>query len=366
MRWMGDDWLRGGGFEMRMGARMKRAIPRFLKFLLLAGVLGLLGSYVAAEWVFNLNSNAVMWAVAKSEAGLEVKLKGGQWKLLKEVRAAELQAALTQRYSEEGLRWQKLRVRRAAGGLSWLLQALYGAEVHVVVVSPERFDFSTSFLPGFAGTTARERLKSQNLQLVINANFHEPNGQPMGWVWHEGKQVNKPFPEWSGVFFVKEGKPWFGPKSLLEEVPGPISEGAQVYPSVMKNHTIFNYVFDTPDRFFDGPKITYRSLAGMRQNGEIVLVLSGDGGVMNVQEVTDLASKLAVQHATLLDGGKALQYSIQTEDGPWHFSAFNTRVPFSHAKLNRQRSPVYLAVRRKLPVIKAAGLVRTSEAVVKP
>lgn len=354
---MGDDWLQLGGFGFMLGARMKRAIPRFLKFLLLAGVLGLLGLYVAAEWVFNLNSNAVMWAVSRSAEGLEVKLKGGEWKLLKETKAAEVQAALTVRYSEDGLRWQKLRVRRGGNWLAGLLQKVYGAEVHVVVISPERFEFSTSYLPEFEGTTARERLKAGSLQLAINANFHEPDGKPMGWVWHEGKQVNKPFPEWSGVFFVKEGKPWFGPKSLLEEVPGPISEGAQVYPSVMKNHTVFNYVSNAPDRFFNGPKITYRSLAGMRQNGEIVLVLSGDGGVMNVQEVTDIASKLAVQHATLLDGGKALQYSIQTEDGPWHFNAYNTRMEFANPLLNRQRSPVYLAVRRRPPLIKGESLL---------
>jgi len=358
---IGDACLRLGGFKLMLGARMKRRLPRLLKFLLLAAGLVLLGLYVAGEWVFNLNSNAVMWAVSRNGQGLEVRLKSGEWKLLKETRSAELQAALTARYSEEGMRWQKLRVRRGGSWVAGLLQKVFGAEVHVVVISPERFEFSTSFLPEFERTTARERLKSESLQLAINANFYEPDGQPMGWVWHEGKQVNKPFPEWSGVFFVKQGKPWFGPKSLLEEVPGPITEGAQVYPSVMKNHTVFNYVSDAPDRFFDGPKITYRSLAGMRQNGEIVLVLSGDGGVMNVQEVTDIASKLAVQHATLLDGGKALQYSIQTEDGPWHFSAYNTRLKFTNPLLNRQRSPVYLAVRRRPPVIKAESLLPNSE-----
>ena len=124
----------------------------------------------------------------------------------------------------------------------------------------------------------------------------------------------------------------------------------------MKNHTVFDYVFNAPDRYFNGPRITYRSLAGMRQDGEIVFVLSGDGGVMNVKEVTGIAHKLGVEHATLLGGGRALQYSVRTEDGPWHFTAFNTRVSFKHDKLDRQLSPVFIAVKRRPPLIRAQGL----------
>jgi hypothetical protein len=209
----------------------------------------------------------------------------------------------------------------------------------------------TTFQPKFALTTARERMEDGNLWFAITANFRDPKGRPMGWVYHEGRQVNQPFGDWSGCFFVKDGRPWCGPKSLLNEVPGLIQEGCQVYPSVMKNHTTFAYVDLKPDEFFDGSKISYRSLVGMRSDGTIVFVLSGDGGVMNVSEVTEIARKLNVQHATLLDGGRALQYSIRTDDGPWHFHAFNTELPFQHKWLERQRSPVYIGVRRKAPVI---------------
>jgi len=73
----------------------------------------------------------------------------------------------------------------------------------------------------------------------------------------------------------------------------------------MKNHTVFSYVDLAPDKFFDGKKITYRSLAGTRRDGTAVFVLSGDGGVCNVSEVAELAKKLDVQHATLLDGARA-------------------------------------------------------------
>ena len=128
-------------------------------------------------------------------------------------------------------------------------------------------------------------------------------------------------------------------------------EGSQVYPAVMKNHVVFPYVNATPERFFNGKEITYRSLAGVRRDGTVVFIASGDGGVMTVSEVSLLAQYLNVQHATLLDGGKALQYSIRTEDGPWDFKAYNTQLPFKSPDLKPQISPVFIAVKKRPPPI---------------
>ncbi|WP_395732840.1 phosphodiester glycosidase family protein [Prosthecobacter sp.] len=322
-----------------------------LKLLLLLALAGALLAWLAGEVFFNLNSNLVAVSVRDSKAPLQILTKRGEWKPAVALTAGDLDAALIERHRETGMRWATLKVRRTGGTLASIAQRVFGAEVQVVTLSADRFDFMTTFQPKFALTTARERMEDGNLWFAITANFRDPKGRPMGWVYHEGRQVNQPFGDWSGCFFVKDGRPWCGPKSLLNEVPGLIQEGCQVYPSVMKNHTTFSYVDLKPDEFFDGSKISYRSLAGMRQDGTIVFVLSGDGGVMNVSEVTEIARKLNVQHATLLDGGRALQYSIRTDDGPWHFHALNTELPFKHKWLERQRSPVYIGVRRKAPVI---------------
>lgn len=324
--------------------------PLLLVLLAGVGVLWLIG-----ELYFNLDSNIVALSVRSSKAPVQIRTKRAGWKALSNVTPADLNAALVERHSEAGLRWSTLRIRRQASFTNRITQGLFGAEVHVITLSPEHFEFMTSYQPKFAPTTAAERLRTDHLWFAITANFRDPRGKPLGWVWHEGRQVNAAFPEWSGCFFVKGGRPWFGPKSLLDEVPGPIEEGTQGYPSVMKNHTVFSYVAMKPDQFFDGSKITYRSLAGMRRDGTVVFVLSGDGGVLNVAEVTDLARKLDVKHATLLDGGRALQYSIRTEDGPWHFSAFNTRIASKHAWFEQQQSPVYIGVRRKAPPVLSIG-----------
>ncbi len=322
-----------------------------LKLLLLLALAGALLAWLAGEVFFNLNSNLVAISVRDSKQPLQILTKRGEWKPASALTAGDLDASLIERHRETGMRWATLKVRRQGGTLASIAQRVFGAEVQIVTLSPDRFDFMTTYQPKFALTTARERMADGNFWFTITANFRDPQGRPMGWVYHEGRQVNSPFGDWSGCFFVKDGRPWCGPKSLLNEVPGLIQEGCQVYPSVMKNHTTFSYVDLKPDSFFDGSKISYRSLVGMRSDGTIVFVLSGDGGVMNVSEVTEIARKLNVQHATLLDGGRALQYSIRTDDGPWHFHALNTELPFKHKWLERQRSPVYIGVRRKAPVI---------------
>ncbi|MBX7206800.1 MAG: phosphodiester glycosidase family protein [Verrucomicrobiaceae bacterium] len=329
-----------------------RLIKWFLMLALIAGV----GAYVAGESVFNLSSNFVAVTVKDSKTPFELRTKKGGWKKLPDASAAELQAALVERHKEDGLRWSSLAVRRQPDGfLQRFSQGLFGAEVNVISIAPDKFDFQTTFLPKFAVTTAAERMAAEELWFAITANFRDPDGKPLGWVYHEGREVHGPFPAWKGCFFVKGGKPFFGPKSLLDSVPGPIEEGTQGYPSVMKDHTVFPYVDLAPNKFFDGSKLTYRALAGMKRDGTIVFVLSGDGSVMSVGEVTDIARKLDVQHATLLDGGRALQYSIRTESGARHFHAFNTTLNFKHAWLERQRSPVFIGVRRKAPRIVTPG-----------
>ena len=322
-----------------------------LKPLLLLALVGALLFWLVAEVFFNLNSNLVALSVRQSSQPLQILTKRGEWKPATAMTAADMGTAMVERHKEPGMRWTTLKVRRRGNALAEAAQAVFGAEVHVITLTPDLFDFMTTFQPGFALTTARERMSHDNLWFSITSNFRDPKGRPMGWVYHQGRRVNSPFGDWSGCFFVKDGRPWFGPKSLLTDVPGLIQEGSQVYPSVMKNHTVFSYVDLKPDEHFDGSKITYRALGGTRRDGAIVFVLSGDGGVMNVSEVTEIARKIDVQHATLLDGGRALQYSIRTDDGPWHFHAFNTELPFTHKWLERQRSPVYIGVRRKAPLI---------------
>lgn len=302
--------------------------------------------FIACDYVFNLRSNATYLAFRDSKEPLEARLADGSWKPVQSFTIAELDRALTTRVQVTGGTWRTLAVRRPASTLGQkAVQSLFAAEICVVELSHEHSFFCTSFRDEFLPTTARERRESEDATFAVTANFREPNGKPLGLVMHEGQLINRPFPAWTGYFFVKAGKPWFGPKSLFDETPGILQEAAQVYPSLMKNHTVFSYVDLAPNRFFDGDRVTFRSLAGMRQDGTIVFILSGNGGMMNVTEVAALAQKLNVQHATLLDGGRALQYSLHLGGVTHHFSAFNTLLDVDWKGFEPERSPVFIVAK---------------------
>ncbi|WP_170156888.1 phosphodiester glycosidase family protein [Roseimicrobium gellanilyticum] len=298
------------------------------------------------DHVFNLQSNATFLAFRASTKPLEVKTHAGDWKPVTELSIAELDRALTKRVETPGAVWKSLTVRRQAETSTQnLAQAFLSAKVSVIELSPQHYTFATSFKDKFALTTAKEQLETEDATFAITANFREPNGKPLGLVVHEGREVNRTFPAWTGYFFVKSGKPYFGPKSLFEETPGTLEEASQGYPSVMKNHTVFSYVDLAPTKHFDGNKITYRSLAGMRRDGTLVFIVSGDGGAMNVTEVASLAQKLNVQHATMLDGGRALQYSLRLAGQTHHFTAFNTTMDFDSPTFDAERSPIFLVAK---------------------
>ncbi|HEY2573235.1 MAG TPA: phosphodiester glycosidase family protein, partial [Verrucomicrobiaceae bacterium] len=287
-------------------------------------------------------------AFRNSTEPIEARQAWSKWKRLADFTPGELDRALERQGERQGIVWRSLRVRRQPETLPQrAAAALMEGRINVIEFAPGQYDFITSFREAFAVTTAVERVETDDLVFAVTANFRDPKGKPLGLVIHEGRQRNAPFPAWTGYFFVKDGRPWFGPKSLFEETPGILTEASQGYPSLMKNHTVFSYVDLAPNRFFDGDKITYRSLAGTRQNGTVVFILSGKGGVLNVAEIAALAQKLNVQHATLLDGGRALQYVLRTNGGGIDFGAFNTTLDLPWRDLERQQSPVFIGARAK-------------------
>ncbi len=182
-----------------------------LKPLLLLALMGALLLWLVAEVFFNLNSNLVALSVRESSQPLLILTKRGEWKPATAMTAADMGTAMVERHKEPGMRWSTLKVRRRGNVLAQAAQAVFGAEVHVIVLTPDLFDFMTSFQPGFALTTARERMSHDNLWFSITSNFRDPKGRPMGWVYHQGRRVNSPFGDWSGCFFVKDGRPGSAP-----------------------------------------------------------------------------------------------------------------------------------------------------------
>ena len=296
----------------------------------------------------NLAGNVIAQRAANHPHPLRVLGADGQWTEIDQLTAPAAAAALRPLYQRQGMRVDRWLVsREPTGRIDRALNALVRQEILYIQLSPLDFRFETSFLPEFEGTTASERLESGGHHFSLTANFHDPEGRPLGWVVHRGREVNPMFPAWSGFFFVKDGRPWFGPRSLLHETEGVLTEAFQVYPSLMKDHTVFSYVDLQPDRFFDGRRITHRSLGGVRRDGTVVFILSGTGGVLNVAEAARLAHLANLQHATLLDGGRALQYAIRDGRFSHRFHAFNTELERVPERLAPVRPPVFLTATRR-------------------
>jgi hypothetical protein len=124
----------------------------------------------------------------------------------------------------------------------------------------------------------------------------------------------------------------------------------------MKDGIIFNYILaEIPPSKPSSKMKTYRNLIGNKANGNLVCIVSNEGGLISVKEISQIAKIYGVEQATLFDGGSALQYSF--DDGDWSctFSAIANsgyvpgiikRILSKRAKSTiPARSPVYLYVR---------------------
>jgi uncharacterized protein YigE (DUF2233 family) len=273
--------------------------------------------------------------------------------------SASIEDALEKRTtnSTDGFRWRTIRVRRPpSGGRETLVNVLSPAEVHVLEFDPAEFEFFPWFEHEdglFAPRTYRDALGSpeagSGARFAINANYYGPDGQPLGWIVRDGNEIQPQWQRWSGFFFVKGGVTRFGPRSALEDTPGDLTQATQGYPSVMRDGRVWNYVADNRDRFFNGSELTFRSLAGVTAEGKIVFVLSGRGGLLDMAEVTAIARFAGVRDATLLDGGRALQYGYRGPGKNRAFHSFNniSENPLVPTRLAPERPPVYLVVRRR-------------------
>jgi uncharacterized protein YigE (DUF2233 family) len=300
-----------------------------------------------SERVFRIRSNIVLLAYRQSPLPGELVLARDERIEPHQLRRGQLEKGGQVLFSGDGLSVSRLKLdRKRNGALQHLAMAFSANEVNIFEFSTTGHDFGISFLQDFELTTARERRRAEGAKFAINANFHDPEGAPLGLVIRNGRVENPRFPNWTGFFFVVDGKAFAGPTSLFEPMAEEIDEAVQVYPSVMRDHQIFPYVDMAPTLHFRGDSVTYRALVGMREGGDIVFVVSGDGGVMDVAEVTHIARGLGVKHATLLDGGRALQYSFRADGFQLEFSSFNNDIKFGGnlKKLDRVRSPVFIMV----------------------
>ena len=296
-------------------------------------------------------SNFLFLSYKGSSEPLCVILEDGDVKPVEELTLVELKnAAIPIFRGESASAWSIPIKRKPKGRRQLLAELLLSPEIHVFEFDPGAFSFDVVSRRGtdkkFLPLTIQQVRKGKPLGFAINASYFDPDGQPLGLIIRDGEKLSTEYPAWSGFFFVKNGIPWFGPRSLFEETEGDASLVVQGYPSVMKNHEVFYYMNKQPDRFFNGSELTFRSLGGVRDDGTVVFVVSGQGGIMSMAEVTEIAHLWGVKHATLLDGGKSLQYEFDFGGETVSFQSFNNSWELE-GRLSPERPPVFLEILEK-------------------
>lgn len=165
----------------------------------------------------------------------------------------------------------------------------------------------------------------EEANFMINGAFYSKKGNNIGELIIDGQRYSTKNHNSSGFFKVINGKAWAGPKSLFHTLKGSVHYSCQAHPSVMKNGFIWEYILKESREKSD-KRLTYRNLVGMNKEGNICFLISNNGGILSVKEVTLLAKKIGIQTATLLDGGAALQYKLTMEDFDLTFSALNNKI----------------------------------------
>jgi len=182
-------------------------------------------------------------------------------------------------------------------------------------------NFSVEYYNG--GSTANSNIKKGS-KFSINSAFYNSKFEPNGLIIVDGKKYGKPSNS-SGHFKVIEGKAVAGPTSLFNSSQKP-TFSCQSHPSVMKNGVIWNYILDETKNEAYWKSKTYRSLIGQNKNGSICLIASGNGGLLSIKEITQIAKSNNILTATCLDAGAALQYAYKVGDSNLSFSTMNNKI----------------------------------------
>lgn len=174
-----------------------------------------------------------------------------------------------------------------------------------------------------SGSTADNNIKDSTI-FSINSSFYDSNFNPKGLITVRGKEYGK-ISVSSGHFKVINGRAKAGPTSIFNPNAS-VDYSCQSHPSVMKNGVIWDYIMNESknEKYWKAKK--YRSLVGQNQKGNVCFLISGNGGLLSIKEITLIAKSSNIVTATCLDAGSALQYALNDEGYKLSFSSMNNKL----------------------------------------
>ena len=207
-----------------------------------------------------------------------------------------------------------------------LINLLSRPTVYYLEFKQNNHDFTVAYYD--EGSTAPSNV-SDDTKFSVNSAFYNEDFEPNGLIIVDGKHYGRESRS-SGHFKVIDGKAKAGPTSIFED-DSEAQYSCQSHPSVMKDGIIWDYILnESMKEAYWGTK-TYRSLVGQHENGNICFILSGNGGLLSIKEISLIAKANDIQTATCLDAGSALQYVYQDQDYKLSFSSMNNKLSLGTA-----------------------------------
>jgi len=200
------------------------------------------------------------------------------------------------------------------------------------IARPKMYLLQIKSLNGFevvqepSGLTSSELADTKN-SFAINSSFYEPDFSVRGEVIVDGVRMGVASNS-SGYFKVINGKAKAGPRSLFSNQRGKVEFSCQAHPSVMKDGVIWGYIMNESKNKKYWKQKTYRSLVGTNADGQMCFLISGNGGLVSIKEMCQIAKAQGIKTATMLDAGAALQYSIIIGGKNYQYSSWNNKINF--------------------------------------
>lgn len=230
---------------------------------------------------------------------------------------------VNEKYNDELVNIKKVSFERTNnGGFGKLLNVINHPRLWIITFKENDHNFTISYSE--QGLTSRTANNGNSI-FSVNSNFYDTDQKSLGEIIINGKKLGYTTNS-SGYFKVIDGKALVGPRSLFENINGTVEYSCQAHPSVMKDGVIWPYILNESLNNKTWGRKTYRNLSGIDRKGNVVFLLSADGALLSVKEMSELALQLGIETATLFDAGSSLQYSIKAKGFKYHFSAYNNQL----------------------------------------
>lgn len=155
---------------------------------------------------------------------------------------------------DNGLSYRKIEIQKRSSKVPYIL--------HAFKIDSKKYDLRPLTASPDTYASIRRMVENQGALLGVNANFFDPNGNPLGLIISNGQEINSYRPiSWWGVFSIEKGIPHIvaGPQwKKSNEVTTAIQAGPRL---IAKGKTL---------RLKQ--EISPKTAIGITKNGDIILV----------------------------------------------------------------------------------------------